>query len=80
MQCRILGDQSAANFARSKRVHLGVKRADLGALCIIQNWQIDRTGDVILGPFRRRTHVDNLVKTERVNLQKRGEGDGHSPF
>ena len=68
MQRSILGDQGRTDLARGKGADLFVNRAHLGPFGIIQNRQVDRAGDVILGVFGGGAHIDDVVKTQREYL------------
>jgi len=65
--------QRRAKLAGDKGLLLDIDGADLGALGIGQNRQRDRSGDVILGVFTGRAHVDDVVERQRGQRAERGE-------
>jgi hypothetical protein len=73
----IARDQRGTDLAREKTVLPDIDRADAGPLGIRQDRQADCAGDVILGIFRGRAHVDDLIKGQDGELWKAAETDGH---
>ncbi len=54
--------QRRAALLRIEGRDLLVKGADRGALGVVEHRAVDRAGHVVLGEFRRRAHVYDLVK------------------
>ncbi len=79
MPRRIAGNQRRPQLARGEGADLLVDRAHPGALFVIQHRQADRAGQMILGPFRRRANIDDLVKAEPRQIAEGCEGNRHWP-
>ncbi|MNT71102.1 hypothetical protein D3C72_2095530 [compost metagenome] len=41
---------------------LAIQGADLHAFFIAEHGRVDRAGDVVVGVFERRAHIDDLVE------------------
>ena len=71
--------QRGADLAGEEGGLLLVDGADPRPLCIVEDGQVDRTRQVILGEFRRGTHVDHRVEAKRQGIGHGGQGQGHAP-
>jgi len=75
----IAGHQRRADLAGREGVDLLVDRSDPGALLIVEDGQVDRSGHAVLLPFGRRAHVDHIVEPVLDELRKVGCTIGHAP-
>ena len=64
----IAKDKRSPAFARGEGGNLLVLSPDKGAFPIVQNRQVDRAGDVILGEFRGAPYVDDRIEPNGVNI------------
>ena len=70
--------QCATDFAGHKGAGLRIDRADLGPLGIVEDWHVDRTGQMVLAVLGRGADVDDGIDSQALQVSQRGEDQrGH---
>jgi hypothetical protein len=67
MAGEVLGQQRRAELLGVERRDLLVERADLRALGVVEHRRRNRSGDMVLGEFGRRSDVDNAVELLEIH-------------
>ena len=62
VSCYVFRDQRGADLLGFEHRYLLVKRADAGALLIVQHRHAQRIGQVIFGKFTRRAGIDDGIE------------------
>ena len=76
----IARNKGGASAFCGKGADLLIHGANLGALIIIEDWQIDRARQMIIGKFSWRAHVDDHVVITGIPALNTGDWGAHHAF